>query len=97
MFILRRADHQHFVDDVEASHEALRAMTLPGAAAWIPAAMLPIAELCSGAQGHMFVRGLTLSHLDATLRRSAPATQFLASGVEAELAARGVDAIEYHS
>jgi predicted dienelactone hydrolase len=30
MVILRHADHQHFADDVEASHEALRAMTLPG-------------------------------------------------------------------
>lgn len=96
MFILRRADHQHFADDVEASHEALRAMTLPGTAAWIPAAMLPIAELCSGAQAHLFVRGLTLSHLDAALRRSAASTRFLASGIEAELAARGVDAIEHH-
>lgn len=33
MFVLRRADHEHFADDVEASHEALRAMTLPGKAA----------------------------------------------------------------
>ena len=33
MFVLRRADHEHFADDVEASHEALRAMTLPGQAA----------------------------------------------------------------
>jgi dienelactone hydrolase len=30
MYVLRRADHQHIADDVEASHEALRAMTLLG-------------------------------------------------------------------
>jgi dienelactone hydrolase len=95
MFMLRRADHQHFVDDVEASHEALRAMTLPGAAAWIPAAMLPISELCSGAQAHLFARGLTLSHLDAALRRSEAAERFLGSDVQPELAARAVDAVEY--
>lgn len=94
MFILRRADHQHFVDDVETSHEALRAMTLPGAAAWIPGATLPISELCGGAQAHLFVRGLTLSHLDAALRGSAAAEQFFCSDVQAELAARGVDAVE---
>ena len=29
MFVLRRADHQHFVDDVEGEHEALRAMSMP--------------------------------------------------------------------
>lgn len=94
MFILRRADHQHFADDVEASHEALRAMTLPGDAAWIPGAMLPISQLCSGAQAHLFARGLALSHLDAALRRSAAAEQFLRSDVQDELAARGVDAAE---
>ena len=33
MFVLRRADHEHFADDVEGRHEALRAMTLPGEAA----------------------------------------------------------------
>jgi predicted dienelactone hydrolase len=92
MFVLRRADHQHFLDDVEGEHEALRAMTLPGDAAWIPAAMRPMSELCSGAQAHDFVRGLTLAHLDATLRESHAAQRFLEAGADAALAARGVDA-----
>lgn len=95
MFVLRRADHQHFLDDVEGEHEALRAMTLPGDAAWIPAAMVPMSELCSGAQAHDFVRGLTLAHLDATLRQSDAAERFLACGAAAALAAQGVDAAEY--
>lgn len=95
MFVLRRADHQHFVDDVEGEHEALRAMTLPGDAAWIPAAMRPMSELCPGPQAHDFVRGLTLAHLDATLRESDPAERFLAAGADAALAARGVDAAEH--
>ncbi len=90
MFVLRRADHQHFLDDVENEHEALRAMTLPGDAAWIPAAMRPMSELCSGAQAHDFVRGLTLAHLDATLRQSEAAERFLASGAEAALAAQAL-------
>ena len=95
MAILRHAEHQHFADDVEASHEALRAMTLPGEAAWIPAAMRPIAELCPGDHAHLFARGLALAHLDATLRRSAAAAEFLAGDLEAELAARGVEAITH--
>src|SRR5438067_4062406 len=78
LFILRRADHQHFLDDVEGEHEAIRAMSLPGEAAWIPAAMQPIAELCSGEQAHLFVRGLTLAHLDGTLRQLGAARRFLA-------------------
>ena len=95
MFVLRRADHQHFVDDVEGEHEALRAMSLPGDAAWIPAAMRPIAELASAAQAHLFVRGLTLAHLDASLRHSEGAQRFLGGDVEAELAARGVEAVTH--
>ena len=97
MFILRRADHQHFLDDVEGEHEAVRAMDFPGEAAWIPAAMRPITELCSGEQAHIFVRGLTLAHFDATLRRLKPAEHFLARDVEGELAARGVDVIAHRA
>lgn len=95
LFILRRADHQHFLDDVEGAHEAVRALAFPGEAAWIPAAMRPIADLCSGAQAHVFVRGLTLGHLDATLRRLDAAERFLAGDVEADLAAHGVEAIAH--
>ena len=82
-------------DDVEGEHEALRAMSLPGEAAWIPAAMRPIAELASGEQAHVFVRGLTLAHLDATLRGLDAARGFLDGDVEAELAKRGVEAIAH--
>ena len=55
--------------------------------------MRPIAELCSGEQAHLFVRGLTLCHMDAILRRQEDAQRFLADDIEAELAARGVDVI----
>jgi len=68
-------------------------MTLPGEAAWIPAAMRPMSELCSGEQAHLFVRGLTLAHLDAALKRTQAAEEFLAVHAEAELAARGVEAV----
>ena len=95
MYVLRRADHQHFGDDPEGRHEALRAMTLPGDAAWITAAMLPASELCPGEHGHAFTRGLALAHLDASLRGSARAEEFLARRAEAALADRGIDAVEY--
>lgn len=95
MFVLHRADHQHFADDVEGSHEALRAMTLPGEAAWMTAAMLPISQLCPGEHGHTFTRGLSLAHLDAVLRGNDAAGQFLASGAESALAARGVQAVQH--
>jgi predicted dienelactone hydrolase len=90
--VLRRADHLHFQDDVEQAHEAARAMSLPGASAWIPKAMPPIGELCSGAQAHLFTRGLTLAHFDAALRESAAAQRFLAGDLKNQLAVRGADA-----
>jgi len=92
MFILRRADHQHFIDSVEEAHEAVRAATFPGEAAWIPAAMRPIGELSSGEEAHTFVRGLTLAHIDATLRQMNAADRFQSGDVEALLVARGVQA-----
>ncbi len=95
MFVLRRADHQHFLDDVAGQHEALRAMLLPGDAAWIPAAMRPISELCPAEEAHDFVRGLTLAHLDASLRQSEAAREFLAGDVGAGLAGRGVVAFAH--
>jgi dienelactone hydrolase len=95
LVVLRRADHQHFVDDVAGDHEALRAMALPGDAAWMPAAMLPMARLTPPEQAHAFTRGLTLAHLDACLRGDARARAWLASGVAEHLAARQIEAWEF--
>ena len=92
LFILRRADHMHFMDEVEVMHEAVRSLPFSGELAWLPREMRPVAELCSGAQAHVFIRGLTVCHFDAVLRDREDAQRFLAGDVERELAARGVDA-----
>ena len=92
MLVLRRADHCHFLDDVEQQHEAMRAMPVTPELAWLPKGMLPIAELCSGEQAHLFVRGLTLCQMDAILKQRKEARQFLAGDVETELAVRRVEA-----
>jgi len=46
-------------------------------------------------KAHLFLRGLTLCHMDAMLRRQEEAQRFLVGGMEAELAARGVEVIVY--
>jgi len=94
LFVLRRADHQHFLDDVVTMHEGVRRATFPPEAAWIPAAMRPIDELVSGEQAHAFVRSLTLAHPDATLRGLESAERFLGGDVLSELAQRGVKATQ---
>src|SRR5262249_32898267 len=91
MFILRRADHMHFMDNVEEMHETVRKMPFSDESSWIPKEMRPIAGLCSGAQAHLFVRGLTQCHMDATLREQEEAQRLLLGAIEAELAERGVD------
>src|SRR5579864_260283 len=78
MVILRRADHCHFMDEVERLHEATRNMPFTAELAWLPKEMRPITELCSGDQAHLFVRGLTLCHMDAILRRNEEAQRLLA-------------------
>jgi hypothetical protein len=93
MVILRRADHIHFLDNVEQEHETARTFPWAGKLAWIGKEMRPIAELCSGEQSHLFVRGLTLAHFDAVLKERQDAQRFLNSDLESELAVRGVDVI----
>ena len=93
MVILRRADHLHFIDNVEPEHEAVRKMQFPGELAYMPKEMRPIEELCSGEQAHLFLRGLTLGHMDAVLKQDEAARQFLRGDIEAELTRRGVEAI----
>jgi predicted dienelactone hydrolase len=77
MAVLPRADHLHFMDDVEKRHEAVRAMKFPGDLAWISEEMRPISELCSGEEAHRFTQGLTLAHFDAVLRGNEEAERFL--------------------
>jgi len=94
MVILRRADHGHFLDHIEEEHESARKMLLERKElAWMGEAMRPIAELCSGEKANLFVRGLTLCHLDAILKQQEEARRFLAGDIESELAARAVDVL----
>ena len=93
MVTLRRSDHLHFLDHFAELHENFRTMPMPEPLASLQRGMRPMAELCSEEQAHLFTRGLTLAHLDATLRGREDAREFLAGDVASELAARGVDAI----
>ena len=94
LVILRHADHMHFVDAVEQAHEGFRIMTpVPPELADMQKEMIPIAQLSSGAHAHLWIRGLTLAHMDAFLKDLRDAKQFLVGDIEAELATRGVEVI----
>ena len=91
MVVLRRADDEHFMDDPERMHELVRGAKWPGELAWIPEAMRPITELCSGETAHDCARGLALAHFDATLRDDAEAAAFLQRDLAPELGDRAIE------
>ena len=97
MVILRRADHLHFIDNVELEHEAFRTATMPAEVAQMQKEMRLIAELCSGEHAHLWVRGLTLTHMDAFIGHWYEAQRFLHGDVEGELKKRGIDVILHQS
>jgi predicted dienelactone hydrolase len=49
---------------------------------------------CTPEQAHLFVRGLTLCHLDAFLRRQPGAQRFWRGDVEAEMAVQGIEGVD---
>jgi dienelactone hydrolase len=68
MAVLHRADHMHFVDDVEKLHEGFRTATgYPPEVAEIQREMMPISELASEEEAHRFLRDVTLAHCDKYL------------------------------
>lgn len=93
MVVLRRSDHMHFMDGVEARHEGFRTMSLSGDLAELQKQMRPIVELASENQAHLFVRGLALAHLDDALDLRDDAPRFWTGDVEGELARHGVEGV----
>jgi hypothetical protein len=83
MVVLRRADHAHFMDNVERKHESFRTALLPLVLKAIQREMLPSADLTSGEKTHFFTRGLTTCHMDTFLRARPEARRVLAGDVEA--------------
>ena len=98
MVVLKRADHNHFVDDIAYGHEWLRQFTLSlvdveaeGGADWrcIANSIAPYAELCTQERAHLCWRGLVAAHMDAHLKGMAEARSLLNSDVIGSLAAPG--------
>lgn len=90
MFTLPAADHMHFCDRAEASHEFFRKMPRLGIFGALMATIPPFAELVPGEHGYAFANALGLAHLDASLRGDRAAEDFLAQHAVAAFAARGI-------
>ena len=90
MFVLPDADHMHFCDRAESSHEFFRRLPPVGILRDVMQRLLPFAELAPAAHGYAFANALGLAQLDATLATSAAAEHFLAHEAEALFADRGI-------
>lgn len=88
--VLGNADHMHFCDEVEATHEMFRTMAPPGPFQEIAKIIPPASELCPGTHAYDFSRALGLAHMDAVLGGNEQAAAFLAGDVEGEFAGRGI-------
>jgi dienelactone hydrolase len=91
MAVLKNADHMHFCDRVEETHELFRLIPdvgpFPEAARKAPS----MSELCPGAHAYDLIRGLGLAHFDAHLRGDARAKEFLARDLVQVMKERGVE------
>jgi dienelactone hydrolase len=94
MLVLERADHMHFCDRVERSHEFFRSMPQVGPFAAIARSLPPMSELVPGFQGHDFTNLCTQMHFDAVLRGSEQARDFWRADPVQALAQRGIAARE---
>jgi predicted dienelactone hydrolase len=90
MLVLENADHMHFCDDVEQTHELFRAMPPPGPLADIAKLVPPVSQLCPGSHAYDFNCSLGLAHFDATLKGSEEAAAFWSQDLPALFNERGI-------
>ena len=94
MVVLKDADHMHFCDRVEQTHEMFRAIVsaASGDVRFLTGGrpIDPISAYCPGEHAYQLLRGLGLAHMDAHLKRAPAARELLDSDLAALLAARGI-------
>ncbi len=99
LVLLAKTGHMHWADGAAGMHELYRQNYLSGAfpdpeidGVALGTAMRPFAELYTEEQSGDAARSLALAHLDAWLRDTSAARDFLASGYRAAFATRALDA-----
>jgi dienelactone hydrolase len=91
MLVLRNADHMHFCDRVERSHEFFRVMPQVGAMRDVQRRLPKMSELVPGAHGHAFASGFGTLLFDAVLRHGDESRARLAEDPVACMRARGIE------
>jgi predicted dienelactone hydrolase len=99
MVVLKNADHFHFCDGVEQTHDLFRNMGSMTSSIGIggkdrPDPMKsskPSSELCPGKHAYTFLQGMGLAHMDAHLKGEPGALELLKGDLQALLADRGIE------
>jgi predicted dienelactone hydrolase len=92
LVVLKNADHMHFCDRVEETHELFRMFSAMRPVPVVGAPSLkPASELCPGEHAYALLQGLGLAHMDAHLRACAEAEALLDDAQDV-LARRGIEA-----
>jgi len=89
MFTLPNADHMHFCDRAEQSHEFFRNMPRLGIFGDLLSAIPAFSSLVPASVGEAFANALGLAHLDASLQGNLDARAFLDDAVAA-FSSRGI-------
>jgi predicted dienelactone hydrolase len=89
MFVLPEADHMHFCDRAENSHEFFRSLPPSGLFGELMKTLPPFSQLVAAEHGYAFANALGLAALDETLLASEHARAFLEQAVT-EFAKRGI-------
>lgn len=96
--VLLNADHFHFNDNIEQSHDGFKALMggmasapgIPPEMAAMLEQMKPSSELVPGAHAYKLINGLGLAHFDATLKGLGEASALLESDLVGLMAGQGV-------
>jgi predicted dienelactone hydrolase len=88
--VLGDAEHFHFCDNVEQTHDGFRMMMTGVVPDAVLARMKPSSDYCPGEQAYDFNRGLGLAHFDAFLRHVPAARALLDGNLVGTLAARSI-------
>ena len=94
MVILKNADHFHFNDRIEQTHEFFRnqaRIMRSEDAIGLSEKMRPVSELCPAEKAYSFICGLGLAHMDAFIKKDLIAIQFITNGLKTSLTKREID------
>ena len=102
--VMRNADHNHFVDEIETGHEWFREFTKSLARAYPDAPTRwakiadnigPFSELSPAEPAYTLWRGLTVAHFDAELTGNADAAALLSNDLTSTAAAFGASIVTF--